>query len=85
MLKEELVTGLDQHLRANETKFASDPTFNEFYARTSSPVKREKSTTATGADGEKPPRKRKQSMKVKEELDSLYVRHVYLMCSRAPF
>ncbi|KAF2101593.1 hypothetical protein NA57DRAFT_35017, partial [Rhizodiscina lignyota] len=69
MLKEELVTNIDQSLRANETRFSSDPTFTEFYAR-SSPVKKDKGTAAA-ADGEKKPRQRKQSLKVKEEQDAV--------------
>lgn len=71
MLKDELVDGLNTHLRANETTLSSDPSFAAFYQRTGSPVKRDKSATTATADGEKPPRKRKQSLKVKEELDSL--------------
>lgn len=70
MLKEELVTELNQTLRQNETKFGSDPDFIEFYAR-SSPVKKEKGATTATSDAEKQPRKRRQTLKVKEELDSL--------------
>lgn len=70
MLKEDLVDSLNQHLRRNESTLAGDARFQPFYQRTSSPVKRSAST-ATGPDGEKPARKRKQSIKVKEELDAL--------------
>jgi hypothetical protein len=40
MLKDDLVSALDQHLRANSAKFADDKAFTEFYERSGSPVKK---------------------------------------------
>ena len=83
MLKEELVTELNTTLRQNETKYGSDPAFTEFYARTGSPIKKEKGAPTDKSDAEKQPRKRRQTLKVKEELDSLYDSSVYFAHSFA--
>jgi hypothetical protein len=75
MLKDDLVSALDDKLRANPSAYVGNPVFNEFYQRGGSPVKKERHVASTmTVDGEaKPQRKRRQTLKVKEELDSPYV------------
>jgi hypothetical protein len=56
MLKEDLVTALDTHLRAHSAKFADDKSFTEFYERSGSPVKKGRPTADGGET--KAPRRR---------------------------
>ncbi|KAF2678731.1 hypothetical protein K458DRAFT_446204 [Lentithecium fluviatile CBS 122367] len=42
LLKDDLVLALEEHLEANESLFAKQPEFSEFYGRSGSPVKRER-------------------------------------------
>jgi hypothetical protein len=86
LLKDDLVSTLDEKLRANASSYSSNPVFREYYDRTGSPIKKERQTSATfGADGEKAPRRRRQTIKAKEDLDSPYVApHCFVyLCARA--
>jgi hypothetical protein len=77
MLKDDIVSALDEKLRANASTYSSNPVFREFYDRTGSPVKKERQVSTTlGADGEvKPQRRRRQTIKAKDEIGSPYVTH----------
>lgn len=44
MLKDDLVVALEEHLHANESIYAKQPDFSDFYGRSGSPVKRERSS-----------------------------------------
>lgn len=44
LLKDDLVTAVEEELEANETSYAKDPLFSEFYGRSGSPVKRERAS-----------------------------------------
>jgi hypothetical protein len=46
LLKDDLVLALEEHLAANESTFAKQPAFSDFYGRSASPVKRERSSPA---------------------------------------
>jgi hypothetical protein len=75
MLKDEIVTALDDKLRAESSQFAGNPVFAEFYKRGGSPVKKPRGALSSmpDADGEanKTARRRKTIVaKVKDELDS---------------
>jgi hypothetical protein len=69
MRKDELMEGLNAHLRKNETTLSGNPALAGFYERVGSPTKRSASGAQSG--GEQTVRKRKQSIKVKDELDGL--------------
>lgn len=68
MLKDELIENLNAHLRlpANQTRFSSDSAFAEFYSK----ISPQKKSSGQNSD-EAAIRKRKQSLKVKEELDTM--------------
>jgi hypothetical protein len=69
------VSKLNEKLRSNASTYSGNPVFREFYDRTGSPVKKERQTsTALGADDEaKPQRRRRQTIKAKEDVESPYV------------
>lgn len=46
MKKDDLIPKLDEWLRENAPRFASNPRFEEYYNRATSPLKREHSTGA---------------------------------------
>lgn len=65
MLKDDLVTALDTHLRANSAKLSADKLFTEYYERSGSPAKKGR-PTEDGKDSkdskdvkEKEPKRRK--------------------------
>jgi hypothetical protein len=74
MLKDDLVSALDDKLRADATKFAGNPVFSEFYKRGGSPVKKNRivSSSIPDADGETKTARRRKTIvsRVKDELDS---------------
>lgn len=80
-LKEELVEGLEAHLRANQTTLASKPQLEPFYHRTASPVKREPKVPkepkeavekmVNGPESTKSAARRKTA--VKDEIEAKYV------------
>lgn len=45
-LKDDLVELLEEHLNSNETTYAKHPEFRDYYGRSGSPVKRERSSPA---------------------------------------
>ncbi|KAF2472776.1 uncharacterized protein BDR25DRAFT_333098 [Lindgomyces ingoldianus] len=69
MLKDDLVEALQDHLEANETTFAKQSTFSEFYRRTGngSPVKRER---ASPSDGIAVTKTRRRQTRLLENVDS---------------
>jgi hypothetical protein len=44
LLKDDLVLALEEHLAANESTYAKHAAFSDFYGRSGSPVKRERSS-----------------------------------------
>lgn len=75
-MKDDLITELEKHLRANAQTLSRKPSFKEFYERTGSPVKKDRASSVAVAttDGEpKTARPRRRMTKVKDEFDSLYV------------
>lgn len=44
LLKDDLVAALEETLEANESTYAKQPVFSDFYGRSGSPVKRERSS-----------------------------------------
>jgi hypothetical protein len=75
LLKDDIVSALNEKLRSNASTYSSNPVFREFYDRTGSPVKKERQTSTVlgGEDEAKPQRRRRQTIKAKEELESPYV------------
>jgi hypothetical protein len=75
LLKDDIVSALNEKLRSNASAYSSNPVFREFYDRTGSPIKKERQTsTALGPDDDaKPQRRRRQTIKAKDELESPYV------------
>ncbi|KAF2842609.1 hypothetical protein M501DRAFT_924955 [Patellaria atrata CBS 101060] len=67
LLKDELVSVLDEHLRANSSSLSSNAAFNDFY-RTASPVKKERAASTTS--GPDVPKKRRTT-KVKDEIEAI--------------
>jgi hypothetical protein len=63
LLKDDLVSNLDAHLRANSTTYSKDKLFSEFYLRGGSPSKKPRSS----GDGEAARRRRTVSVKAEPE------------------
>jgi hypothetical protein len=73
LLKDDLVSALDDKLRADASKFAGNPIFSEFYKRGGSPVKKNRTVSSSipDADGEPKTARRRKTIvsKVKDEVD----------------
>lgn len=66
--KDELASLLEEHLNDNATTLRRDPSFNDYYGRTSSPTKRDAAPTS---DGEvKTVIRKRRVVKVKSEPDA---------------
>jgi hypothetical protein len=61
-LKDDLVDALQEHLEANETTYGKQSSFSDFYRRTGSPVKRERSSPTDVAVAV-PKTRRRQTLK----------------------
>jgi len=69
--KDELASLLEEHLNDNATTLRRDPTFNDYYDRTSSPTKRDAAPTL---DGEvKTVVRKRRVIKVKSETDAYVI------------
>lgn len=88
MLKDDLVSALDDKLRADAPKFAGNPIFSEFYKRGGSPVKRPRTVSSSipGADGDPKTARRRKTItaKVKDELENGLVAYVNKAVRFAP-
>ena len=75
MLKEELVVGLDSHLRKRATLLSRNPIFEDYYGRAGSPVKADgaSSTLFGGEEPTKSGRPKRTTRLIKDEAESLYV------------
>lgn len=63
LLKDDLVDALYDHLETNETRYGKLSTFDDFYRRTGSPVKRERSSPVdTALAVTKPQARRRQTL-----------------------
>ena len=69
LLKADLETALDEHMRANQTRLTRDATLEPYFKRiASSPIKRESGGLFTSGDEVKKPRARRPT-KAREELE----------------
>jgi hypothetical protein len=69
LLKEDLVTALDDHLRQNATALSGDKTFAEYYQRGASPVKKARTSASADPSGDAPA-KRRRTISVKKDPES---------------
>ena len=74
LLKTDLEVALEEHLRANSTKYAQDPKLEPYYRRQAvlSPVKRETGSTLITSENEnkRPQRARRQTRGAREDTDA---------------
>lgn len=69
LLKPDLEVALEEYMRVNQTKLASDPSLEPFFKRiAASPVKRESVSAITSGDEVRKPRVRRQT-KAREEIE----------------
>jgi hypothetical protein len=69
LLKDDLVTALDDHLRQNALALSSDKTFAEYYHRGASPVKKPRASASADPSGDAPVRRRR-TISVKKDPES---------------
>lgn len=71
MLKDDLVAGLDEHLKTNSTRLAGNSAFAEYYERSSSPLKKTRAAGAVESDSEprepRSTRPRRRVTRIKQE------------------
>jgi hypothetical protein len=61
LLKDDLVVALEGHLNANESTYAKQAAFTEYFGRSGSPVKRERSSPSI-ADALVAPKTRRRTL-----------------------
>lgn len=72
LLKPDLEVALEEYMRVNQTKLASDPSLEPFFKRiAASPVKRESVSAITSGDEVRKPRVRRQT-KAREEIEQTF-------------
>lgn len=64
LLKDDLVAALEQTLQGNESIYAKQPGFSDYYGRSASPIKRERSSPEVQAVVR--PRRRQTLVKAQE-------------------
>jgi hypothetical protein len=63
LLKDDLVSALDTHLKAHSSRLSGDKFFAEYYDRSGSPVKKASRTTDDDKAKDKEPKRRKTVVK----------------------
>jgi hypothetical protein len=70
MLKDDLASALDVHLRDNASRLAYIPKLQEYYERAGSPVKGGRPPTGSAGPEDDGAKKRRRQTKVKDEIES---------------